>query len=456
MYLKLDSCGFDWMAAILICEGKPASFITFINMKLIVQISLFGIALMTNIPIALSQQPVKVEIRKTNEGYELLRAGKPYFVNGAGGTSKMERLKANGGNSIRTWSTSGGAALLDKAEKLGLTVTLGLDVARERHGFNYDDAEAVKKQLQNLREQVRKFKDHPALLAWGIGNELNLDYKNPKVWDAVNDIAKMIHEEDPNHLATTMLAGFGKRELDYIKAKCPALDFISVQVYGDLADVPARLKTFDYAGAYLVTEWGPTGHWECPTTPWGASIEEISSRKAAVYKSRYEASIKTDKNCLGSYVFLWGQKQERTPTWYGLFTEQGEESEVVDVMHYLWTGKWPVERAPHLTAFTLDGKKASDGIYLSPSKSYTANVVVTDANNDKLETRWEVLAEATELSQGGDHENRPRSIAGLVKGLSFDNATFTSPDRPGNYRLFVYVSDGKNKVATANIPFCVR
>ncbi len=61
----------------------------------------------------------------------------------------------------------------------GLTVLLGLDVACERHRFNYDDTATVKKQLDRLREEVLN-RDHPALLAWGIGNELNLQYKIQK------------------------------------------------------------------------------------------------------------------------------------------------------------------------------------------------------------------------------------------------------------------------------------
>src|SRR5688572_31455207 len=106
-------------------------------------------------------------------------------------------------------------------------------------------------------------------------------------------------------------------------------------------------------------------------------IEETSSEKAAVYKSRYEYSVERDKEkCLGSYVFLWGQKQERTPTWYGLFTEAGEESEVIDVMQYLWTGKWPKNRAPHLEFMQIDGKKAIDNIYLTPDTNYPVQVLV--------------------------------------------------------------------------------
>ncbi|MES2828109.1 MAG: hypothetical protein V4687_08140 [Bacteroidota bacterium] len=402
------------------------------------------------------KKAIKVEVKETATGYSLLRDGKQYFVKGAGGTSKLEELKAAGGNSIRTWSADNAEKFLTRAEELGLTVTMGLNVARERHGFNYDDAVAVKKQLDQLRAQVIKFKDYPALLAWGIGNELNLDYKNPKVWDAVNDIAKMIHEADPNHPATTMLAGIGKREIEYIKTKAPELDFISVQVYGDLPKVPEQLKSTGWTKGYLVTEWGPTGHWECSKTSWGAPIEETSSEKAAVYKTRYEASIIKDKNCMGSYVFLWGQKQERTPTWYGLFTEGGETSEVVDVMHYEWSGKWPQNRAPNISSITIDGKRARSSIYLNPEEKYLVAIAVSDPDNDKLTARWELLPEATDLGQGGDRESRPKPIPDMVAASSLTNAMLTVPTKLGAYRLFVYISDGHNHVATANIPFLVH
>ncbi len=400
--------------------------------------------------------PVKTTIAVKDSGFILLRDGKPYFIKGAGGTNYMDRLVKYGGNSIRTWNSTNGEEILNKAYGLGLTVTIGLDVSRERHGFDYNDTAAVAKQLENLRKEVHKYRNYPALLIWGIGNELNLEYKNPKVWDAVNSIAKMIHQEDPNHLVTTMLAGVNKREIDYIKDRCPDLDLLSVQVYGGLARVPQALHTAGWDGPYMVTEWGPTGHWESMQTPWKAAIEETSSQKAAVYKSRYEASIKQDKHCVGSYVFLWGQKQERTPTWYGLFTEQGEESEVIDVMQFLWTGNWPENRAPHIDSLLLGNKKASDFIYLQPDKDYIINVFAYDPNRYKMTARWELLAESTDLKNGGDRESRPTAISESIVVRNLNEAVLKTPKMEGPYRLFLYISDGHNKVATANIPFYVR
>ena len=107
--------------------------------------------------------PVKVELKKVDSSFQLFRNGQPYFIKGAGGGAYPDRIAAYGGNSIRTWGTRNARSVLDSAAKYGLTVLMGLDVARERHGFNYDDTAAVRKQLQKLREDVLKYKDHPAL-----------------------------------------------------------------------------------------------------------------------------------------------------------------------------------------------------------------------------------------------------------------------------------------------------
>ncbi|MBC8035432.1 MAG: hypothetical protein H7Y03_14885 [Chitinophagaceae bacterium] len=404
-----------------------------------------------------STKPVKVKITKTVSGYQMLRRGQPYFIKGAGGSNYFDRLASYGGNSIRTWGTGNAQQVLDSAEKYGLTVLMGLPVIPERHGFNYDDADEVKKQFERIKADVLKYKDHPALLAWGIGNELNLLYKNPKVWDAVNEIAGMIHVLDTNHPATTVLAGVNKSEIDYIKAKATNIDFLSVNTYGALAELPGNLAALGWTDPYVVTEWGPTGHWESPFTSWNAPVEETSSEKAAVYKSRYSSPIEKDKEkCLGSYVFLWGQKQERTPTWYGLFTDKGEESEVVDVLQYLWKGIYPENRAPHVYSFKVDGRQANLSIRLKTGETYTAQVLAMDPNNDHLTYSWELLPEAIKVGEGGDYEDKPKAEYLSYREISNGQIAFQSPAKEGPYRLFVYVKDGKNKVATANIPFFVN
>jgi hypothetical protein len=403
-------------------------------------------------------RPIKVEVQMVDSSYRLVRDGKPYFVKGAGGSGYLNRVAAYGGNSIRTWSTADAEKILDSAQKYGLTVLMGLGMTPERHNFNYDDTALVRKQFERVKADVLKYKNHPALLAWGIGNELNLQYKNPKVWDAVNDVGKMIHEVDPNHPASTVLAGINKKEVDYIKEQCPAIDLLCINTYGGLATLPRQVQAVGWTGAYMITEWGPTGHWEGLQTAWMMPIEETSSEKAAVYKSRYEYSVERDKNkCLGSYVFLWGQKQERTPTWYGLFTEKGEETEVMDVMQYLWSGMWPANKAPHIYSFQLDKRKATDNIYIKPGGNYNVLATVTDPEHDKLIYRYELLPEPTKVGEGGDFEARPKPIENtFINNSNNGSVTLKSPDKEGAYRLFVYATDGNNNVATANIPFYVK
>jgi hypothetical protein len=418
---------------------------------------------------ATGHTPTRAEIRHVDGRYQLYVNDEPFTVKGAGlEFGDVERLAAHGGNTFRTWRTDNGRdtgrEVLDRAHRNGLFVTMGLEVARERpgdgrghFGFDYDDEAAVAAQLDRIRAEVEQYKDHPALIIWGIGNELNLGASNPRVWDAVNEISKMIHELDPHHLTTTMLAGIGPELVQEIRTRAPDLDFLSVQAYAGIADLPRRIAESGWDGPYMVTEWGATGHWEVPKTPWDAPIENHSSVKADLYLQRYQTAIASDTvQLIGSYVFLWGQKQERTPTWYGLFLPTGEATETVDVMHYIWNGEWPENRAPRMESATLDGRTAYDGIYLDAGRPYAAEVVATDPDGDSLTYLWEVREESRATTEGGDDEAVPQLISGVIDQATAPRITLTAPRQPGAYRLFVYVFDGRGSAAHANVPFHVN
>jgi hypothetical protein len=406
-------------------------------------------------------EAIPVEIVERDGSFVLLRGGEPYEVRGAGlEFSDPAGLAARGGNSMRTWRTDNaqftGRELLDEAERLGMTVTMCIEIGRERQGFDYDDEEAVAKQFEYAKGEVLKYKDHPALLAWMIGNEPNLQARNTKVYDAINDISKMIHEVDGKHPTTTALAGFGPELAEITRKQMSDLDFISVQFYGDIVNLPRYLDRVDWDKPYMVTEWGALGHWEVKTTKWGAPIEQSSSEKAAHYRKSHEIAISSDKNLLiGNYVFLWGQKQERTPTWYGMFLKDGSRTGAVDVMQRVWTGEWPANRSPDTGGMRLNGKAAEKNIKLKPGGSYEASVEASDPDGDTLQFTWEIMAESNTTATGGDKEYVPETIETAFSGNGAE-VEFKAPTKPGPYRLFVYVHDGQGNAGHANIPFRVR
>ncbi len=403
------------------------------------------------------RQAIPVECKLNGNGdYRLYRNGIEYYVKGGGGGEQWEELARIGGNSVRTWSTDNAKEVLDKAHSLGLTVMMGLWMQHERHGFDYDDQPKVKAQLEYFRKIVMEIKDHPALLFWGIGNEVDLFYTNTNVWKAVNDVAKMIHEVDPNHPTSTVTAGLDAAEVKLIMQDAPEIDIYCINTYGDISSVRNNLANFGWKGPYMITEWGPNGHWEVSKTRWGAPIEQSSAEKAVSYKERYEKEIlATSNNCVGSYVFLWGFKQETTSTWYGLFTREGLRSEPIDELELFWNNAALKNSAPHLSSLTIDKKQASESIMLTAERLYEANALIKDLNNDPLQARWQIVPESTDIKAGGDAESAPLPVGGLFKRKKVDSAQFRAPKTEGAYRLFYEVTDGHGKCAYGNIPFYV-
>ncbi len=404
-------------------------------------------------------KPSKItEIKKTKQGgYQLYFNGSPFYIKGAGlGNGNIQELATYGANALRTWSADNAKAVLDEAHKYGLKVMMGLWVGLERHGFDYNDEEAVKKQYEDIKKTVLELKDHPALLLWGVGNELNHESKNPKVWDAVNDISKMIHEVDPKHLTTTSLAGIDKKHVDLINERASDLDFISTQLYAGIEVLPRLIKESGYKGPVLITEWGATGYWEVPKTTWGAPIENNSSVKADHYMKRYRKAIENQNKIIGSFVFLWGQKQERTSTWFGLFMPDGNATESLDVMHLIWKGEWPQNRSPRLKDFKLEGKTAYENIIIAPGNNYSAIVTAEDPDGDDLTYHWEIREESKSTKSGGDKEYVPEIVEDLFHNSNDAVSGFKAPKKEGAYRIYISVKDGHGHTAHANIPFLVQ
>lgn len=399
-------------------------------------------------------RPMKVELEQTPEGWRLLRGDEPFDIKGVGGDGDKQLLADVGGNSFRTWGVGDDTqAQLDEAHRLGLAVTLGIWLGHERHGFDYEDPAQVAAQFDKAREAVLKYKDHPALLMWGVGNEME-GYESgddPAIWKAVNDIAAMIHELDPNHPTMTVVAEIGGQRVQSIHRLAPEIDVVGINSYAGAASIPQRYRAAGGTRPYVVTEYGPPGTWEVGRNDWGVVNEPTSTAKAESYLKTYHALAADEALCLGSYAFTWGAKQETTATWFGMLLPDGSRLAAVDALGEAWTGRPPANRVPR-----VEPLEVVTGDRVLPGAAVRVNLSASDPEGDPMETTWVLSAEPTEYSVGGDRAPSPPTFPGAIVTADAQGAELRMPDQPGKYRLFVFVRDDHGGAAVANVPLLVE
>lgn len=400
-------------------------------------------------------QPIKVEVRGEPGNYSLLRGGQPYFVASAGGVSAIESLAKAGGNSVRTWGADDLTPLLDKAHALGMSVTVGIWLEHPRHGFDYNDPVKVAEQYEKAKAAILKYKDHPAVLMWGIGNEMEGEGNDAAIWSAINNIASMAKKLDPHHPTMTVIAEMGDKgqKVKNIHRLCPDIDIIGINSYGGGPSIAERYKQFGGTKPYIITEFGPNGTWEIGRNDFGAPPELTSTQKAQAYRNTYEKSVLGAKGtCLGSYAFLWGHKMEATKTWFGmLMPDNNTLLASAEVMSEMWTGKAPANRVPVIETFAFDGPDRG-----APGANLQVKLAVTDPEKDAMTSEWMLLRETTQYETGGDFMATPEQLKAAVHDTSLTGATITLPQQPGVYRIYVYVRDGKGGGATGSLPMLVK
>jgi hypothetical protein len=294
------------------------------------------------------------------------------------------------------------------------------------------------------------YRDHPALLAWGIGNEVEGDGTNTAFWQQLDRLSRMVKKLDPAHPTFTAVAGMNQAKADGMNHYAPSLDCVGVNTYGAVFGLRKRLEKIGWKRPWMLTEWGPRGFWESPKIQSGAPLEQTSSEKATMIKNAYQEVISPNGGCLGSYAFVWGWKFEATATWFGILTHEGQTTAVADALQEVWGGGKPANQAPAVE--TLRGVPTSS---VPPGGSFDASGRATDPDGDTLVWHWAVLPEPQKHHTANPRQ-MPLPASGAITQKSSDSVCVTAPDKPGIYRLHVWIKDGKGHAATANAPFEVR
>lgn len=118
---------------------------------------------------------------------------------------QLEIMKSMGVNSIRTSHNPPSPELLELCDQMGIVVQVeAFDVWRVPkvpNGYNLYFEEWHER---DLRDMIRRDRNHPSVIMWSIGNEILEQAKNDG-WKTARTLTDICHQEDPTRLVT---AGF--------------------------------------------------------------------------------------------------------------------------------------------------------------------------------------------------------------------------------------------------------
>ena len=410
--------------------------------------------------------------KKVDGVWKLYKGESEFYINGAATNNFYAEVQDWGGNVVRTYSTNENTkAILDEAWSKGLYVNMGLAM-KDSDAFDYSNpsnAQAIAEQFENHKTWVTRYRNHPAVLCWSIGNEAETGdaNKNAVYFKEVEKVAAMIHQVDPNHPTTVTFANSdANNRVKVLMNNAPSVDILSVNMYyPGVGNVAKNVASAGWDKPWMITEYGPRGTWNMSsssdpkTLSWGALEEMTSTEKAEIYGKIWREDIKPNqsKGCIGSFIFLWGfQTHGDVLSWYGLFDKSKNTFGGVDVISECWTGvavDKPAPRIENRKKMTLNGKTSDASVKLTAGSSdNTAKVEATSPTGEPLTYRWFIIKDER-LANG---VSMPDGIEGLIPDPSKPEITFKAPTA-GKYRLYVFVTDETNhKVAMSCIPFLAQ
>jgi hypothetical protein len=365
----------------------------------------------------------------------------------------FQELNYLGVNTIRTWGTGANTKrMLDAAHSHGIKVMLGIWMRHGRAGmeaddsFDYSNDEAGKQVMyKDAIEIVKTYKDHPAILTWGVGNEvyLNTATNEEKIAYSklLEKICSKIKEIDKNHPVTSVEAWiFG---IDWWQKYVPSIDIYGINTYGKGADVlPKELSKKGVTKPYVITEFGVRGEWEIKEDENGIKPEPTDKEKYDVIITGYNEWIKPKSSCLGVYIFQYASDHRHVAPW--LLTHfKGMTRPQYWAIREAYTGKKAKNNVPSIELFQLLENHVKSETWVD------VKLDATDIEGDSLTVNFYYN------QRTGSRKRRDQLLPLNFRGNFSDGFEIQLPQVNGGIKVYAMVNDTFNNVGIATTSISV-
>lgn len=405
----------------------------------------------------------KTVLRKENNRWHLLVDEQPFAIKGVTFGEQVEPatigrhlkdLQFLGVNTIRTWGTDEHTqVLLDSAQAYGIKVMVGIWLRHGRPGMEGDDRFDYLRDTQGMDEMhrdamatVKRYKDHPALLFFGVGNEVFLniatDAEKKAYAQFLETLCRDIKVEDPDHPVCSVEAWtFG---LPWWKEYCPSVDVYGLNVYGAGAnDIPDALQKAGIDKPYVITEFGVRGEWEVPKDKNGLLIEPNDTEKYDVIAKGYRDWIASKDACLGVYMFHYEHKENFGAVWllmyYGVAYRPAYWA-----TREAFTGQLPLNRIPVWHQFELPDVPMPAGTWVKVSFD------LSDEEDDALDISFHYN------QRTGSRARRDQINALASRGNRKDGFEILLPEETGLLKVYAFAKDAYGNLGIAQTSLLVK
>lgn len=366
-------------------------------------------------------------------------------------------MREMGANTIRRY----GVSIYDKNL---------LDVAAEHkmkvmYGFWFEpdvdylmDSNRVKQYIREVETTVALYRNHPAILTWGLGNEtwglMKHHFTQPYLTQVrleyvklLEYLARRIHQIDPVHPVMTASEHSNELtcELIELRNNAPSVDIIGVNSYylQQVSRLQKICQRVDTTRPYLFSEFGPLGYWDEDFTRLTANkelVEDSDYEKSYLYGYEWSNFVHQNKGYnIGGVAFCWSDRLEGTATWFGLTDQKSRKKPAYFKLEQVWKNTGPM--LDTIPAFYIEGP----GLKIEPGKYYPFKVWSRTGVPSTYRYKWLFR-----------REEYLEELPGLVREFEGGKRILLKvPMEPSRYRLYLYVTEG-DKVLTHSFPIHVQ